>query len=109
MKKLTNLLHLLLCQKSHENSVETLLQTRAGPTNCSFYVEDSREFPLKAPEHIFWEKIAKDLMVANRIVEPEDCYLLLQDLLKAMRPLMVFLEGNPGVVKTTKRLLERMT
>ena len=88
------MLHALMCNKEHEQHVETMLQ----PTTrkCLWYVEDALVCEWDAPDHNFWLIKMVEIMREQELDGSEEAKVFVKHLAKAVDHVRGLLDWYPN-------------
>lgn len=106
MKRLTNLMHSLLCCKAHPSQLEKIRELRSDDRYCMFYLEQTFDEAWEMKDHADWEEQAKQFLTDFELKDANEAYqvlLIAVDLLRAAAPHM---ERYPLIKQLLIKLIE---
>jgi len=79
--KLTNIIHILLCDRSHEDAMEKLLSSGRDEETCYYYLEENLAECWELADHRHWleqaRKIKNDLKASSESEALRSIYKIL--------------------------------
>ena len=103
MKSLTDLLHILLCNKPHVIDMMAILDRQTGV--CYYYLEDQIDGGQMMEDHLVWIKNTEALKASLNFDSDNAAMNFLKGLMKLSHEVHILSEGQPERLAFIKSIL----
>ena len=103
MKSLTDLLHILLCNKPHATDMMAILDRQKG--FCHYYLEDQIDEGQTMEDHLIWIKNTEALKASLNFESDTAAMNFLKSLMKLSHEVHILSEGQPERLAFIKSIL----